>query len=39
MRATEYISLFRQSNIIEDDLRHVINARSEKIAKNINDNE
>ena len=32
-------NLFRQSSIIEDNLRYVINARLKKIAKNINDDE
>ena len=29
-------SLFRQSGIVEDDSRHIIDVRSEEIAKNIN---
>ena len=32
-------SLFRQSNITEDNLYHVIDVQLKKIAKNINDNE
>ena len=32
-------SLFQQLNIVEDDSRHVIDARSKEIIKNINDDE